>query len=218
VTEQPESDKNLTLRASDADRERVAKILHDAMSEGRLTVAELDERLQVVYAAKTLGELVPVTDDLPGASGVVVPPSTAAQPYRPGAVGPRIGGEPDRAPLFAMMGAFERKGDWVAPGNFAATAIMGGGELDFTRARFAERECTIQCFAFMGGINLLVPEDVTVKLEGIGVMGAFDLRRGESIGTDPAGPVLRITGFALMGSVEVRRPKPDRKRLRGGED
>jgi Domain of unknown function (DUF1707) len=33
------------MRASDADRERVAKILHEAMAEGRLTIPELEERL-----------------------------------------------------------------------------------------------------------------------------------------------------------------------------
>jgi len=42
------------MRASDADRERVAKVLHEAMGEGRLTLAEVEERLQAVYAAKTL--------------------------------------------------------------------------------------------------------------------------------------------------------------------
>jgi len=45
--------------------ERVAKILHDAMAEGRLTVSELEERLDKVYAAKTFGELEPLLRDLP---------------------------------------------------------------------------------------------------------------------------------------------------------
>ena len=43
------------MRASDADRERVAQVLHNALSEGRITVNELEERLSTVYAAKTLG-------------------------------------------------------------------------------------------------------------------------------------------------------------------
>jgi hypothetical protein len=217
VTEQPESDKHLTLRASDADRERVAKVLHDAMSEGRLTIAELDERLQVVYTAKTLGDLVPVTDDLPGASGVAIPGPQAAQPYQQGAISSRVGGgEPDRAPLFAMLGAFERKGEWVVPPTLNAFAFMAGGDIDLTQARFSAQECTIQCFALMAGINIIVPEDVTVKMHGVGIMGAFEQRRGEAVGSDPNGPVLHITGLALMGGVDVRRPKP-RKRLRKGD-
>ena len=45
------------LRASDADRERHAEILRPATGEGRLTMEELDERLDAVYASKTHAEL-----------------------------------------------------------------------------------------------------------------------------------------------------------------
>jgi hypothetical protein len=53
------------LRASDADRERVAAALREHCAVGRLTMAELDERLGQAYAAKTLGDLAAVTHDLP---------------------------------------------------------------------------------------------------------------------------------------------------------
>ena len=56
------------LRASDAERERIAKILRAAAADGLLTLEEADERLAVVYAAKYRDELAPVTADLP-ASG-----------------------------------------------------------------------------------------------------------------------------------------------------
>lgn len=52
------------LRASDADRERVAGILRDAVAEGRLDMAEFEERLDATYQARTYGELVPITRDL----------------------------------------------------------------------------------------------------------------------------------------------------------
>lgn len=53
------------MRASDADREGVARRLRTALDEGRLTVTEYDERLQRAYGATTLGELEPLTGDLP---------------------------------------------------------------------------------------------------------------------------------------------------------
>src|SRR5437899_9080818 len=53
------------MRASDADRERVAEVLRTAAAEGRLRLDELDERLATVYAARTYAELEPVTHDLP---------------------------------------------------------------------------------------------------------------------------------------------------------
>ena len=52
------------LRASDSDREAVANQLRTASEDGRLDVDELDDRLAKVYAAKTYGELEPLTADL----------------------------------------------------------------------------------------------------------------------------------------------------------
>ncbi len=53
------------LRASDSDRDRVADRLRNAAAEGRLLTEELEERLGVVFSARTYGELDAVVDDLP---------------------------------------------------------------------------------------------------------------------------------------------------------
>jgi hypothetical protein len=53
------------VRASDADRERVAAILRGAAGQGLLTLAEVDERLAQVYAATYVTDLAPLTADLP---------------------------------------------------------------------------------------------------------------------------------------------------------
>jgi hypothetical protein len=207
VSEQPERPQHLELRASDADRERIAKILHDAMAEGRLTIDELDERLQRTYAAKTLGDLVPMTVDLPVAAMSALPiPTEHAVPSA------RIGGTPGSATSIAMMSGFQRVGAWVVPRYYTAMAFMGGGQLDLTQARFAEQECTIQVFAFMGGVEVIVPEDVTVRVTGFGFMGGFD-HKGAHEGP-PGGPVVTVSGFAFMGGVEVRPPKYKRGRNR----
>jgi hypothetical protein len=57
--------------------------------------------------------------------------------------------------------------------------------------------------AIMGGCEIIVPEDATVRVNGIGIMGAFD-HSGNGAGS-PAGPVITIDGFALMGGVDVKR-------------
>ena len=53
------------LRTSDTEREQIAEILRAAMTEGRLTLEEGEERLGQVYAAKYRDELAPLTADLP---------------------------------------------------------------------------------------------------------------------------------------------------------
>ena len=64
------SDPLPDLRATDADRERVAERLRAAAADGQLTFDELEDRLNAAYAARTGGDLVPLTADLqePGAA------------------------------------------------------------------------------------------------------------------------------------------------------
>ena len=74
-----------TIRASDADRERVAAALREHLAAGRLTIEEFDERLDNAYAAKTLGELDQVMADLPAtdpgqAPGALADRSAASPP------------------------------------------------------------------------------------------------------------------------------------------
>jgi hypothetical protein len=198
------------LRASDADRERVANVLREAAGDGRLSMDELDERLDAVYAAKTYAELEPITHDLPGAGTDVPAPTVAAA-----GSGRRYGGEPTSHGAIAIMGGFSRKGDWVVPKDFNVFCLMGGGEIDLREARFSQPEVSIHVVAIMGGCEITVPEDATVRVTGIGIMGAFD---HASTGTGRVGgPVITVNGLALMGGVDVKRKplKPSRRdRLR----
>ncbi|GAA4606486.1 DUF1707 domain-containing protein [Actinoallomurus liliacearum] len=56
---------NPEIRASDADRDRVAAALREHCAQGRIGVDELNERLDLAYRARTLGDLQKVTSDLP---------------------------------------------------------------------------------------------------------------------------------------------------------
>jgi len=75
----PPQPQRVDLRASDADRERVASVLRDSFAEGRLTTDEFQERLEAAYAARTLGQLDGITRDLPAAAA---PPPPPAAPVR----------------------------------------------------------------------------------------------------------------------------------------
>src|SRR5580693_3967439 len=188
------------LRASDADRERVAETLRQAAGDGRLTMDELDERLDAVYAAKTYAELVPVTKDLPdhrGAASVPAPSRPAAGDVR------QYGGDPTSHTAIAILGGFSRKGDWVVPKTFNAFMLMGGGEIDMREARFSESEVSVHVVAIMGGCEITVPEDATVHVTGVGIMGAFE--HSVAGAGSPGGPVINVSGLALMGGVNVKR-------------
>ncbi|MBN3929827.1 DUF1707 and DUF2154 domain-containing protein [Streptomyces verrucosisporus] len=202
------------MRASDADRERVAEVLREAVAEGRLNMEEFQERLDSVYAARTQGELAPLVRDLPQAT-------TAATPAEPARAGrgwaERFGGSATSRGAVAVMGGFVRKGPWTAPRRFTCFAFWGGGEIDLREAYFEDREVEIRCFAIMGGVNVIVPDEAEVDVRGIGVMGGFDhsaAGRGE-----PGAPRVAVSGFAFWGGVGVERRRAERrerKRLEGG--
>jgi hypothetical protein len=197
------------MRVSNDDRERVAQVLHNAMAEGRLTVNELEERLDKVYAAKTFGDLEPMLRDLPVGNQTPQLPVPVSSPLP--VPTHRIGGRGTSSSAIAVMSGTDRKGVWTVPPTFTSFALMGGIEIDLTEARFEDAETTIQAFAFMGGIEIYVPEDIAVQVNGTGFMGAFENRAHNQAQPRPGVPLVRVTGLAVWGGVEVKR----RKRKRG---
>jgi hypothetical protein len=205
------------LRASDADRERVAEVLRDALAEGRLDMEEFNERLEATYKARTYGELTPITRDLP--VGAVAPPpvvSLTKEPAQSGSWAGRItGGEGSSSWAVAVMSGFERRGRWTVPKQFTCVTFMGGGELDLREANFADREVEITCVAIMGGVNIIVPPGVEVVVRGIGIMGGFD-HRESGVPGEPGAPRVIVNGFAFWGGVGVERKltREERRRLK----
>ncbi|MGW1954224.1 DUF1707 SHOCT-like domain-containing protein [Streptomyces sp. NPDC001920] len=205
------------LRASDADRERVAEVLRDALAEGRLDMEEFEERLDATYRARTYGELAPITRDLP--VGEVAVPKVDMVKNAEGAdagwAERIVGGEGSSTWGVAVLSGFQRKGRWTVPKRFNCFSFWGGGEIDLREANFADREIEINCVAIMGGIQVIVPPGVEVVVRGIGVMGGFD-HREEGVPGDPGAPRVIVTGFAFWGGVGVERKltRAERQELR----
>ena len=195
------------LRISDSDRHKVAEILRDAAGEGRIDLAELDERLESAYAAKTYADLVPITADLP-VIGQTASPTPLSQPS-----GPRLPAIRHES-TFAMLGGASRKGVWEVGEKHTAFAMMAGIDLDLRQARFTSRETVIYANAIWGGIDITVNEFTHVIVDGIGIMGGFDHARDKiepQLGPDS--PTLRVKGFALMAGVTVqRKPMPSKSK------
>jgi hypothetical protein len=191
------------LRVSDSDREQAAEVLREAAAQGRISLDELDERLESAYAAKTYADLAAVTHDLPQSGRMPVPPVQGATQIS------RVGGTPGAKFSVAIMSGARRMGRWVVPRTYVSVAVMGGVELDLREAQFSEPVVTLHAYTVMGGIQITVPEDVDVDVSGLAFMGGFD-HNASGPGV-PGAPQVRVLGFALMGGVEVRR-KPLKKR------
>jgi hypothetical protein len=193
------------LRASDADRDRFVSILRDAHAEGRLTAEEHAERVDIALSARTVAELEPLVRDLP------VPSTTAA--YRPATTPTGASPFPTKSTMFAFWSGSTRKGRWRAGGKLNAVAIMGGIDIDLSEAVFAEPELVIKIFTLWGGVDIKIPEGVTVRDHGVGIMGGFDVR--EQYTDDPNAPVVVVKGVAIMAGVSVRVKR--RKEAKAGD-
>lgn len=199
------------LRISDEDRHKVAELLRDAAGEGRIDLDELDQRLEATYAAKTYGDLVPITIDLP---------AHPQQPATPAVRRETLPATATHENSVSIMGDCTRKGPWLVPARHNAFALMGGVTLDLREATFAAPETVIYANAVMAGIDIYVDARTHVIVEGVGIMGAFDQGRDKVPAEVTAdSPVVRVKGIALMAGVTVTRKGPPgqiRRKLLGG--
>jgi len=161
------------------------------MATGRLTSTEYAERLDAAYAAKTLGDLVPLTRDLPAED-------TAG-------TGVRVA---DRSEVAARFSKVIRSGRWVAGRRTRLTARFGALIVNLTDAVLPGREITLEIDAFCGKLIVIVPEGAHVIDEG----GALFAKRAIYGRADPAdadGPLIRIVGDARFAKVAVHRGRFD---------
>jgi hypothetical protein len=172
------------LRASDADRERVAALLREAFGDGRLTVDEHAERVEHAYAARTLGDLAGLTADLATAE---------RQPIRV-----------EARPAYALFGTVRHGGRWVVPIRFPVSALFGTVEIDMREALLQRRRVVVRAAMFAGRLRLVVPEGVRVEFTGRSILGWRDLRVRPN-GVD--GPVIEVSGLVVFGSVSARTPR-----------
>ncbi|GGU36998.1 DUF1707 SHOCT-like domain-containing protein [Streptomyces lavendofoliae] len=194
--QKPAAPAEPALRASDADRDRIADILRDALAEGRIDTEEHAERVDAVYRAKTLGELEPLVRDLPAA--------------RPGPSAPHVppyaydAGDP-AAPadkLIAVFSSTSRRGRRRLGPRTHAFSLFGSVEIDLTEAVFTQRLTIIDAVSVFGSVEVRVPENITLRGGGTGVFGSFEVDTLEA--ADPEAPVVVINGYAVFGSVEAR--------------
>lgn len=214
-------DSTPRIRASDEDRNKVAAALSEAFSQGKLDYEEFDERTRQVWGTRYRDDLLtPLRDLLPRPAEVLEEPLPAVRPdTAPTPTGHmvpslrQITREPggDRFSL-SVMGGTEKQGDWLCAPEHVSLALMGGNEIDLRHARLGSRETTIWALALMGGIDIIVPEDMRVLSDGVGIMGAFGFETDKEVSLRhedlPAeAPVIRIRGLALMGGVTIIRKR-----------
>ena len=108
------------MRVGDAERDAAAADLGEHFTAGRLTLEELHERLEAVFAAKTFGQLARIMSDLPGPGRLPGLARLSRQPTTPGM--------PARPWMPVPAPGYSWAGEW--------NAGMRGSAMGSTRAGF----------------------------------------------------------------------------------
>jgi hypothetical protein len=146
--DRPGADPTPELRASHADRDRAVDILRVAAGDGRLTAAELDERLEAALSARTRGELAGLTADV-----------QASQPQAK-----------DLVRIDQRFGDVTRKGPWVVPRRMEIRATGADVKLDFTEAVITHDSLQIDLELGLGGdLTLVIKPGIVVDTDDLKV-------------------------------------------------
>lgn len=179
-------------------REQVIEALCDSYAADLLAEDDFEHRLDLAHRATDLEALEELVSDIEIAEAEPAQESAALVPIE----------RARRKSLVAIMGGTTRKGEWTPPERLNVYAVMGGAEIDLREARLPPGTTEIKIFTLMGGTEVIVPPNLAVECEGVAILGGFETLERTSKTPDPETPRLRITGFCLMGGVEISTRLP----------
>jgi hypothetical protein len=191
-------------------REEVIQLLTDNFASDVLTIEMFEDRIARAHQADTAVALEQLVSDL--------------RPLSPGSTrAPLVRLEPDTslaqsqpvARIVALFSHQERKGAWAVPPNLKVSSVFGNTELDFRQARFAPGVTEVRVNVVFGNLEILIPPNLAVECEGVAILASFE--HAATGVADPDRPLLRITGRAIFGNVQISTRPPGekwRKRLK----
>jgi len=180
-----------------SSRERTIELLSAHFANDRLTIDELDRRLERAYAATSLAELDALTADLPDETRAVARfgPATAPADYEP---------REDSGRILAIMSETRRGGLWAVPQRLDVTATMSNLTLDLRSALLAPGVTEINVHAVMASVQIILPPGVRVLDRVRAFMAAVSDDSYGALTDDPSVPAIRLTGYAVMAEVRVK--------------
>src|SRR5579863_5601000 len=179
------------LRASHDDRDRVVELLRVSAGDGRLTVDELDERLELAMTARTYGELAKLVADLPADGSVASAPAPRAK---------------DVVRIDTGSGHAVRNGRWILPQRIEARVRSGHLKLDFTQAVITQPSLQLDADVRSGHIVLITRPGIVVDTDDVVVRSGHVRVRAPWGSSVPE--VLRIDVTGKVGSGHfVARPR-----------
>lgn len=174
------------IRVSDSERDAAVERLSAATGDGRLTLEEFSQRMELATTARTRADLDGLVADLPAdaataGSAASGPPSWHVSP----------------------VGGLKIRGPWRMDRHVIVVSLVGGARLDLSQAQLAAPQVTLTKVSLVGGTKVTVPPGIRVEASGFSLIGGTRIDAGPEPG--PGAPAVRIRAFALVGGIRIRR-------------
>lgn len=192
-------------------REQKISELSQYFANDDLSLDELERRIERVYRAANVLELDEITADL---RSIAQPSGKELAPARGSSRSVAPASAPPHARMLAIMGETKRVGRWQVPRQLDVLSVMSDMKLDLTHAVIGPGVTDIHVRAVWTACKIVVPPNIRVINEMHAIMASVTSKAHEMDPPDsqrPSGPVIRLTGTALMAEVKVVVRKVERR-------
>jgi hypothetical protein len=204
MTSSPPPEQRPIVSLTD-ERERVIQQLSEHFANDRLSLDELESRMELAYKATSVGDLQRLTADLPSLAAAPVPVPLPEE---------SIALAPDRERLWSVMSETRRGGGWLVPQRLDLLALMSDTTIDLTQTTLPTGIIDIHVRSLMAAVKIVVPPGIQVvsRISSLmsSVHGGGEPNEGSSGGWK-AGTVVRLTGWALMAEVQTKVRRRERR-------
>jgi uncharacterized protein DUF1707 len=192
-----------SLRASDADRDRVIELLRAAVADGRLDSVEFDQRLDAALAARTIDALTPLTADLIAApsSNRALSLPLAGTPAEPAA---------ELLTINERHGSVRRDGRWTLPHRLALRTAWCDVMLDLTSAVRSGPELVIELRVRGGDLELVLAPGMVVDANELAARYTQLAISRDAGDNTPETLCVRLVGRMRHGRISTRWLAPHR--------
>ena len=186
-------------------REQKISELSQHFANDDLSLDDLERRIERVYHAGSIAELDAITADLRAAPPATSPDRLPRSAAAPVPVYDRANVPVHEGRLLAIMSETRRTGRWQVPPRLDVVSLMADTKIDLTQAVMPPGGAEIHVRSFWAACKIIVPPEMRVINEMHAIMASVTSKAPEMdpVGVTRHGPVLRLTGTAMMAEVKI---------------
>ncbi len=182
-------------------REDVIAALSKHFTNDTLGLDEFERRVDLAHRAGSIATLDALLSDLEPAGAAAA--GRALVPKTDTAETAIATHEFGTRRVLTILGSTQRKGTWRVPRTLPVVTVLGGVDLDFREAEFGPGVTEVKVTNVLGGVAIIVPPHLRVVCDGAAILSTFEGMEHREGEPDPDAPLLRISGVAILGSVEI---------------